>query len=103
MIDVWMATVGPFVLAGGVLITVGALLSRFGVRTFISPSRMDHRPEYLALGAANVLSGIGVLTDARGAFWPSAFYLPAMALFVTALALQFRSGQTRSKNGNQPG
>jgi hypothetical protein len=96
MIDVWMASVGPFVLAVGVLITVGALLNRFGVRTFISPSRNDQRPELLALGPGYVLSGIGVI-------WATAFLVPAMALFVLGLVLMCKSVPDRSKNGSQPG
>jgi hypothetical protein len=61
---------------------------------------MDQRPELLALGAAFVLVGIAQVTDARGAFWASVFYLPAMALFVIAIVLGSRSGRNRSKNGN---
>jgi hypothetical protein len=99
VIDVWMPSVGPTVLAVGVLIIVGALLSRFGVRTLISPSRNDQRPELLAGGAASVLLGIGFVTDARGAFG-AALVLPAMALSVIALVLASRSGPNRSKNGN---
>jgi hypothetical protein len=96
MIDVRMASVGPCVLAVGVLITVGALLSRFGVRTFISPSHMDQRPELLALGPAFVLAGIGAVRA-------PAFLVPAMALFVLALVLMSKSVPDRSKNGSHPG
>ena len=91
---------GPFVLATGVLMTVGALLSRFGVTTFFSPSRNDQRPGLLAAGAGLVLAGIGLVTNARGdAFWDSVLSSSAVIAFATALALQVKSWRNRLKNG----
>jgi hypothetical protein len=63
---------------------------------------MDQRPEFLALGPAFVLSGIG-LVGTRGALWASVFDLPAMALFVIAGVLQIESLGNPSKNGNERG
>jgi hypothetical protein len=61
---------------------------------------MDQRPELLALGAALLLLGVGLVTDARGAFWAFGLVAPAMALGVIGLVLASRSGRNRSKNGN---
>jgi hypothetical protein len=38
MIDVLLVATGPLAIAVGVLVTVGALLSRFGVRTSAPPA-----------------------------------------------------------------
>jgi hypothetical protein len=101
MIEVLNLAGGAFVIAVGVLAIVGALLSRFGVRTFISPSRIDQRPELLAIGAALVLAGIGLVGNggAGGLWGGAALDLSVMTLCVVGFVLQARSWRNRSKIG----
>jgi hypothetical protein len=104
MADALLVTAGPLGIAVGLLLTVGALLSRFGLRTVISPSRIDQRPEYLALGLGLVLQGISLTTGTRiDDFWGEALDLSAMALFVIALVLILKGVANRSKNASEPG
>jgi hypothetical protein len=105
MTDVLLVAAGPFGIAVGVLVTVGALLSRFGVRTVISPPRNDqHHPQLLALGAALVLGSVSITAGTRiDDFWGEALDLSAMALCVVALVLLVKSSGNRAKNGSEPG
>lgn len=98
MIDVWTVVAGSCSIAVGLLIIVGALLNRFGVRTFISPPRLDQQPGLLPLGAGMVLLGVGSVMRVS-IFWETVVALPAMTLLVIAIVLAVKSGPQRAGNG----